>query len=65
MIMPVVAGVVYAGMWNLGLDDTAVEELFSMMPIVQMLAGVIAFGWAARRALRRDRNEVVPSSTLQ
>lgn len=50
MIMPVVAGVVYAGMWNLGLDDTAVEELFSMMSIVQMLAGP---------------TELVPSPTLQ
>ena len=54
MIMPVVAAAAYAWTWSLELGDVAVEELFTMLSVVQMLAGAVAFGWAAWRSLRRD-----------
>lgn len=61
MIMPVVAAVTYAGMWWLDLSEVGTQELFELMSIGQMVAGAVAFGWAARQALRKDANEMVPS----
>jgi hypothetical protein len=52
MIAPVVAAVVYAGVWSLGLSDDVVQGMFAFFTGTQVVAGLIAFIWAARRSLR-------------
>jgi len=58
MAMPVAASAAYAGVWSLGLEESAVSALNVTLVVVQVLAGFVAFGWAARRGLRHDRELV-------
>lgn len=58
MAMPVAASAVYAGIWSLGLQESAVNALNVTLVVVQVLSGFVAFGWAARRARRHDRELV-------
>ena len=54
MIMPLVAAVAYAGVWSLDLSAGAAEGVFELFSIGQVLAGLIAYVYAARRSLRLD-----------
>ncbi len=53
MVAPAVAGLVYAGVWALDLSDEVVQGLFGLFSGAQVIAGLVAFAWAARRSLRR------------
>ena len=60
LIAPVVAALSYAAVWSLELGDDAVQGIFASFSGAQVLAGLGAFVWAARRSLRR----VAPSMSV-
>lgn len=62
MAMPIAASVTYGAVWSLGLGDSAVSALNVTMVVLQVLAGFLVFGWAARRALRSKREVAVSAS---
>ncbi len=57
MLMPVAAAVSYAVGWSFDPGDTLVEGIFTTFSIGQVIAGLVAFVWAARRSLRRTNQE--------
>ena len=55
LLAPVFASLGYAAVWELGLSDDAVSGLFAAFSGLQVLAGLAAFIWAARRSLRQPQ----------
>ncbi len=65
MIAPLVAGAAYAGVWAMDLTDDSVEGLMALLVATQVVAGLVAFGWAARRSLRGSQpSEVFDERTV-
>ncbi len=63
MVAPVVAAVAYAGVWALDLSDKSIEGLMAFFATTQVLAGLVAFGWAARRSVSSVQpRDSVPSA---
>ncbi len=52
MVAPAAAAAAYGAMWALDPSDDFVQGLFEVFSLLQVVAGLIAFGWAARRSLR-------------
>ncbi len=52
LIAPVAAALAYGGVWALDPSDDLVHGLFATFSILQVVAGLIAFSWAARKSLR-------------
>lgn len=54
LAMPVVAAAVYAGVWAVDPADSTVRTVHEVMYLSQVLAGVVAYGWAAVVSLRTN-----------
>lgn len=68
MIAPVAAGLAYAGVWALDLSDDVVQGIFATFSITEVVAGLVAFVWAARRSIRSprgSRGEFPPTPELR
>ncbi len=61
MLMPAVAALSYWWVWSAGLDESAVQEVFSGISVLTVVAGLVGFGWAWRRSVQRRE----PSSGKQ
>ncbi len=55
LIGPLVAAAAYASVWSLEPSAETAESIFTLFSMSQMIAGLIAFVWAARRSLQRSR----------
>lgn len=55
MIAPVVAALAYWVVWSIELSDGAVQGVFATFSGLQVLAGLVAFAWAARRSITSAR----------
>ena len=55
LIAPVFASLSYAVAWGLELSDDAVSGLFAAFSGLQIVAGLVAFIWAARRSLQKPQ----------
>ncbi|MDJ0924431.1 MAG: hypothetical protein QNJ77_07710 [Acidimicrobiia bacterium] len=53
LVMPVVSATAYSVVWSMELSTAAVEAIFTTVSLLTVLAGLSAFGWAARCSLRR------------
>lgn len=63
MVAPVVAALAYAAVWSMELSDDAVQGIFAAFSGLQVLAGLVAFGWAARRSIRSARSTATKRAT--
>ena len=63
MVAPLVAGVSYAVVWSLDLSDEFVQGIFAAFSGLQVLTGLAAFTWAARRSIRSAMEDVVVASS--
>jgi hypothetical protein len=61
MVAPLLAGVSYAVVWSLDPSEDFVQGVFATFSGLQVLAGLVAFAWAARRSTRPAMEDVVVS----
>ncbi len=57
LLAPFAATLSYSVVWGLELSDDAISGIFATFSGLQVLAGFIAFVWAAGRSLRQPRQE--------
>lgn len=61
MVGPAVAALTYASVWSMELSEEAIQGVFAAFSGLQVLAGLVAFGWAAWRSLRREATDLAAS----